>query len=84
MRRTLAQRAREAGINYKTAWKRRARGWQEGDLLVAPRPANHCENKARPTSPSHPWRRTPGCVTKKAELSALELRKRAKRERANG
>lgn len=82
MKVSLAKRCKEAGITYATALKRRRLGWPEGDLLVIPRAPNFGDNKARPTKATHPWRRSPGCVGHRAELSALALRKLAKSERS--
>lgn len=81
---SLAARCRAAGVNYSTAKHRRKLGWPEHDLCVAPLPPNHTYRKAHPTKQTHPWRRTPGAASAKAKLSALELRKRAKRERGHG
>jgi hypothetical protein len=80
----ITARAKVAGLSPGTVAGRKQAGWPESEWFVPPRPNNHRENRARPTKPNHPWRRSPAAGTYRAGLSALELRMRAKREQANG
>ena len=65
MRRTLAQRAREAGISYRTARDRRHRGWSEHELVMAPRQQGTYSTGNAPDK-AHPWKRAPSCNTARA------------------
>lgn len=79
---SLTARAIAAGLWPSTVHQRKRSGWLECDLLTPPLPRNHCVNKRRPAR-SHPWRRENAADTITAQLSALNLRKKAKLERAS-